>query len=617
MKRKILTILLTLMLCLALMPTDVFAADAVCRNQTTNIEYDTLADAVNSASDGDTIIVLRNCTVDSAIGFDKSINIEGLNGDEVIYRNPTVNSGRIFGSTNHAPQITISFKNIVLDGGADWNLQDSDAASAQNRIDANDPAIEALLVFSGNVSLELNEGTVIQNCNTYRDSSMPYVTSAGAICCNAQSNAADEKIEISLNSAVIKNCSAGGNVYSEAGGITCINYNNDNKIIFEMNDSVVTGCAALYNDDNTAGGLFLASCDTTITNSIISGNYTYNFGGGITQRWGISIITDSEIQRNDAGESGGGIVLYTTADCTLNGSSVVSGNTAKQGAGFDVTSNRNDTRTSSKLTLADNVKILQNKAAEEGGGICFFNCSNASIGENVEILLNEAANGGGIFTTSYAGLEHLDLKGSIYQNKASNAGADLYAQTTSVEKITLPIASAMDKVYMDSSNVPYRISDWYYDYADDRFDPVSNVTGTYPNDGLRSDLALVAAGVNEYVFKVSFDENGHGTAPASQNVEIGNNATEPASPTASGYTFGGWYLEAECTNAFDFTTPITEDITLYAKWTKNSVTPPDSDNPKTGDNGNMLLWIVLLAANGAALIQTIIYNRKKKKNDDV
>jgi uncharacterized repeat protein (TIGR02543 family) len=32
-------------------------------------------------------------------------------------------------------------------------------------------------------------------------------------------------------------------------------------------------------------------------------------------------------------------------------------------------------------------------------------------------------------------------------------------------------------------------------------------------------------------------------------------------------TFDGWYTNPEFTQTFDFTTPITEDTSLYAKWT--------------------------------------------------
>ena len=65
---------------------------------------------------------------------------------------------------------------------------------------------------------------------------------------------------------------------------------------------------------------------------------------------------------------------------------------------------------------------------------------------------------------------------------------------------------------------------------------------------------------------VSFNKNGHGTAPASQTVELNGKATKPADPTAEGYVFRGWYTTAACTTEFDFNTPIAADTTLYAKW---------------------------------------------------
>ena len=73
-------------------------------------------------------------------------------------------------------------------------------------------------------------------------------------------------------------------------------------------------------------------------------------------------------------------------------------------------------------------------------------------------------------------------------------------------------------------------------------------------------------------YTVTFNANGHGTAPAAQTVIQGNKATTPTAPKATGYTFGGWYKEANCTTAFDFNTAINANITLYAKWTINQYT---------------------------------------------
>ena len=52
---------------------------------------------------------------------------------------------------------------------------------------------------------------------------------------------------------------------------------------------------------------------------------------------------------------------------------------------------------------------------------------------------------------------------------------------------------------------------------------------------------------------------------------------------SAGYTFGGWYTDEACTQAYDFSTPVTADLTLYAKWTKNAVNP--GGNGGSGTNG--------------------------------
>ena len=74
-------------------------------------------------------------------------------------------------------------------------------------------------------------------------------------------------------------------------------------------------------------------------------------------------------------------------------------------------------------------------------------------------------------------------------------------------------------------------------------------------------------------YTVTFDANGHGTAPDAQCVAENGKATTPAAPTATGYTFGGWYTDQACNTAWDFANDVvTADITLYAKWTINTHT---------------------------------------------
>ena len=71
-----------------------------------------------------------------------------------------------------------------------------------------------------------------------------------------------------------------------------------------------------------------------------------------------------------------------------------------------------------------------------------------------------------------------------------------------------------------------------------------------------------------YDVTVTFNANGHGTAPSAKTVLKGSKVTAPTEPTISGYTFEGWYKEAGCTNKWNFSTDVVNDnITLYAKWT--------------------------------------------------
>lgn len=73
--------------------------------------------------------------------------------------------------------------------------------------------------------------------------------------------------------------------------------------------------------------------------------------------------------------------------------------------------------------------------------------------------------------------------------------------------------------------------------------------------------------------KVTFYENASGVynMPAPQTVKDGGTATEPTvTPQRDGYTFGGWYNSAG--TKYNFTTPVTGDLELYAMWTATPVT---------------------------------------------
>lgn len=82
---------------------------------------------------------------------------------------------------------------------------------------------------------------------------------------------------------------------------------------------------------------------------------------------------------------------------------------------------------------------------------------------------------------------------------------------------------------------------------------------------------------------VAFNSNGGSACDTKFVATADGKLVKPADPTRDGYTFGGWFTDEACTQAYDFSTPVTADLTLYAKWTKNAVNP--GGNGGSGSNG--------------------------------
>lgn len=86
---------------------------------------------------------------------------------------------------------------------------------------------------------------------------------------------------------------------------------------------------------------------------------------------------------------------------------------------------------------------------------------------------------------------------------------------------------------------------------------------------VKADLVLTAVWtpVKPKTYTITFDTDG-GTVVPSQTVKDKGTATEPTAPTKTGYEFKGWLLDGK---TYDFTTPVTKDVTLKAKWEKTKV----------------------------------------------
>lgn len=83
-----------------------------------------------------------------------------------------------------------------------------------------------------------------------------------------------------------------------------------------------------------------------------------------------------------------------------------------------------------------------------------------------------------------------------------------------------------------------------------------------------------------------------------------NAATCPEDPVDEGMTFTGWYTDPDCTVAYDWDAPVSEHITLYAKWSTAPGPEGPSDPEVPGDNGskNVLDDRELIISAGAGIL---------------
>ena len=98
---------------------------------------------------------------------------------------------------------------------------------------------------------------------------------------------------------------------------------------------------------------------------------------------------------------------------------------------------------------------------------------------------------------------------------------------------------------------------------------------------------------------VTFDTNGGSTISPIDIVD-NNLLTPPSDPTKSDYLFERWYIDEDLTIAFDFTDPIKDDLTLYARWIED--TGGGSGGVSGGLTNNTAFMIVAIILYLALLV---------------
>ena len=216
--------------------------------------------------------------------------------------------------------------------------------------------------------------------------------------------------------------------------------------------------------------------------------------------------------------------------------------------------------------IKDMIKVVYNQTGKNG----YFTTS--MITNNIEYSGSYETSG----TFKYTGKEKLEVGTYEYEYTFIPDDLDNYEITSGTVEIICyatvnyyngDVLVHTDDVEYNTTTTPYNISQEGYRFAGWYIDKTLENGFNFENP--------ITADINFYVrwdinsYEVKFDNNGHGLAVPSQYVKYQDVAICPEKLTEVGYTFVGWYKESACINEYDFNTPVTSDITLYARWDIN------------------------------------------------
>lgn len=185
----------------------------------------------------------------------------------------------------------------------------------------------------------------------------------------------------------------------------------------------------------------------------------------------------------------------------------------------------------------------------------------------------------------YAVIASEELKGTTESEAAVPVKEYPGFHVKSAEKKTIaPDGSTVVKVYYDRNEytVKFNLDNGTenvvqtYKHGADLHAPTPSRSG-YTFAGWNSELPKIVTESAEYAAQwtandnaVTFVTNG-GTEVENVTVKTDEKITKPSDPTRTGYTFGGWYTDLNCTKAWNFDSDkVSDAMTLYAKWTANT-----------------------------------------------
>lgn len=313
----------------------------------------------------------------------------------------------------------------------------------------------------------------------------------------------------------VENCYNTGTVTATgsnavAGGVMGVNLNTVNSC---YNTGAVTG--------TTAGGVVGANSYGTTPGTVTS---CYNVGKVAASSEGTTIggVVGANSNGSTSGTVNGCYYLNTVAGSAIGDSSGTSENVAS--------------KTTEEFASGEVAWLLQD-----------------ALGENADQAWGQKLSGE---TPDEYPVLTSDTSKKVYQVTFKDSGSTFATDyANSGDTATKPT---------DPTQTGYTFGGWYSDESltDD---------WNFDTDTVTDDITLHAKwNMNQYT--VTFNTNG-GSAVKEQEIDYGGKVTKPEAPTQTGYTFAGWYSDANFNTPWNFdTNTVSGNMTLYAKWNINQYT---------------------------------------------
>ncbi len=409
--------------------------------------YESLQDAVDAASDGDTLLLAAGRYNECVDLGGRSLTIRGsagsgsttLDGGGTCEAALALESGET--ATLEGLTVTNATERAVLLADADVTLVD--VVVKQSGSDAISGG--GVYVSGGSVSFEdcvLTENEGEEGGNLYvADSALVTLTdtevSEGSATDGAGIFVDDSVTTLVLDGATVRDNTAsrwGGGVFIDDDGTLssegstfdgntgsavngCGVYLSDSAVFDSSSDTYTNNGASSWKTSTTMGGaIYLEQYNTlTMSDATFSGNYATRGGAIAASLYPKLTIEDSVFQENEAYSYGGALHLVTSAEITLSGTTFDANATSAGVAGAIY-------QTSYGSLAVSECTFTSNTAKSDGGALYVYSHIEVDLRDSTfEENRSSSASGGALYGESYIELSVDDTE--FVFNQATSGGA--------------------------------------------------------------------------------------------------------------------------------------------------------------------------------------------------